>query len=263
MSILQSALSAIFDNCADVIEGGNSYRGSGTAYKGVAGLSSNDVEGEAVSVTLANQAHATTSLVTTGATISGYTRDATNANRYATADLPPWFALCSSGATGNPGAARKITAWGASAITLGVALPATPGNGDVFALRHGFKRMRDNVDIEADGQSGDGFDRMFHLTAGAGERLPMYGNQTETYRTSLELRLRFLKRARAHRVVDSAMENLLILRSVLTRPSHRDGTYMQSLTAEGSAPSIVREDATKIVVRDSLTLIYRVNAEYL
>ena len=40
--LLDTALGAIHNNLADVLEGGNSWRGSGTAYKGIPGRYSND-----------------------------------------------------------------------------------------------------------------------------------------------------------------------------------------------------------------------------
>ena len=101
MTILTETIGGILDNFADAIEGGNSYRGSGTAYKGIPSTRSPDWR-------LSTGENATGGSTTT-AVIGGIA--ATTAAQLVRTDAAPYFLLCTAqnSGTGNTGAARKIT----------------------------------------------------------------------------------------------------------------------------------------------------------
>jgi len=125
----------------------------------------------------------------------------------------------------------------------------------------GFKRLPDNVPPDVEG---DGWDRFFSLSLDRGERLEWFGNGIQTYKGTLELRLRIIKYGRHHDAVASALENLAIIDAVITRgadPDHRDGTYTQALIPEG-APEIETEDQTKVVAVAKYGCVYRIGSEF-
>lgn len=265
-TVLNQGISAILDNYADVIEGGNSWRGSGTAYRGIPGTQPNDPE-------LRDGTDSIQTVV--GSSVSTTTFDVTGVSwdqsRWVKDNIPGYWALCSSSAGAasaqNLNQARKITGYNntTKVFTIAPALDVAPIASDEFTILQGFKRIPNQHDIE-DAELGiaNGFDRFFHLRIGAGERLSYYGAGYQTFRSTLELRLRFLKHGREHDVVASAFENLSIIRAAISKgasPDHRDGTYTRAMWPEG-APSIAVEDRDKIVVMDTYTLMYRINAEF-
>lgn len=249
MSVLQNSLGGIFDHIADVIEGGNSYA-AGTAQKGIAGTRTHDPDADGISVVV-EAGSSTTSVKWTNTWAT---------DRWVKTTAAPWFLLLTSGDARNVGAARKITSWSATAVGVGVAFPVAPTVADTGVIREGFRRIRNDVDLENENQ--DGLDRSFHLRALPGKRWQRSGNAIEFYETTLELRLRTLTRARAHEAEASAMENLSIIRSIITRHDARDNTYMQLLGGEEDQAEVVKRDATKIVALDKYRLVYRIDSAY-
>jgi len=266
MTVLQNTIGSILDNYADAIEGGNTYRGSGTKYRGIPGTYSNDSgirSGDDTPLT-ATGATANTAF----AVASTYSWDS---NRWVKTEGPPMFALCTSATNAqNVGAARRVSAYDNSTQTFTfsgyVSWPANMSVDDVFAMREGFKRLPNNIDIEADdNEFTNGFDRTFKLTAMPGERLDWYGDGYQSFKTTLELRLRFLKYAREWDVVAAALENLSIIRSILTTNKYDlRGDYVVALIADkGNSPEVSKEDKDKVVVLDKYDLIYSYDATYL
>ncbi len=256
------ALGFIVDNYADVIEGGNAYRGSGTSHYGIPGTRSNDKglrDGDDTPLT------ATAGGSTTAFTVSG---GSWATERWVKEFTPGFLALCTSATNSdNENKARRITNWNDTTKVFTVdAFPSATAADDVFSILHGFKRIPNNIDIMADAEKFEhGFDRFFHLRALPGQQLDWYGASGHTYQTILELRLRILKYAREHDAVASALENLAIIRSVITRganPDHRDGTYTRALVPTGQQAEIEHEDGYKVVALDRYELIYRLDTTF-
>jgi hypothetical protein len=257
MTALQNTIGFIIDNYSDAIEGGNSYRGSGTAYNGICGAySHNEHEDTAITATSGS----TTTIVDTAFS------DSVGSAAVRT-DAPPFFALCSSQATltRNTGAARKITAYatGTNTFTVAPAFTDAVAATDVFALKEGFKRAPDNIDINGDGEAAGGFDRFFRFEMMPGKLAGWFGNGREQYESTLEIQLRIMKRSRDRNAVSSAMENVLMFRSILPRGAHRDGTYTQNLSAMAEEPKILDEDEQRVIVSDKYAITYRVSADFL
>jgi hypothetical protein len=253
-----TATGGILDNYADAIEGGNSYRGSGTAYKGIAGSSSlHDLAGTSI-VCTSGAASKTTFVSTTIA-------DAI-AEQLVRTDTPPMFLLCASqdSGTGNTGGARKIASFTASTDTYAVA-PAFAENiqtNDAFTVREGFRRLPDNVDIEdEDTGIAAGWDRAFSLHMTPGLRQGWFGNSVYQFRSQLEIRVRFLKAHRQQNAIAAALENIGLFRVILPRSDLRS-SGVQELSPFEAEPEILTDDAYKIVVADRYDLTYRVEAAY-
>jgi hypothetical protein len=265
---LSQAIGSILDNTADVIEGGNSWRGSGTAYYGIPGARSNDPDlrsGDDTPLTVAATAAITTSTFDVASSKSW------DQARWVKTGAPGFWALCTtSGGSGSPNIdrARKITGYNntTKVFSLGSALPAAPIANDVFAILQGFKRAPNQDALEHDAtDSSDGLDRYFSLSAAAGEQLEYFGAGVATYKTEIELRLRILKFGREHDAVASAMENAAILRAGIchaSSPDHRDGTYTRAILPTGGGAKVETDDKHKVVVVDSYTTIYRVSFEF-
>ncbi len=258
MSILTQSLSAILANYADVIEGGNSYRGSGTAYTGIPGTQSHlhvvkEIDGFAASSGSTTTAVAPSSIGTW-----------VNEDFVKTAS-PPLFLLATAGTARNVGAARKVSAYAPSTRTFTVAaFPEAVAAADTLAVREGFKRAPDDWDLNDDDVAASvAFDRFFQLAALPGRRLAWSGAAREVYETTLELRLRLMKHDRSRKAKDSALENVLFMRSALTRGAHRDGTYTQVLHALDTDPEVLVDDKTKVIVADRYRLTYAVSSSFL
>lgn len=256
MTMLQEAIGSILDNYADAIEGGNAYRGSGTAYSGICGAYSHS---EHEDFGLSPISGSTTTIVGTALT-------ADIGAAIVRTDAPPFFVLCTSQAalTQNTGAARKITAYdsGTNTLTVSPAFNDAVAGGDIFAVKEGFKRAPDNVDINDDEATG-AFDRFFRFTMLPGTLAPWFGNSVEQYDSTLEIQLRIMKRARDRNATASALENVLRFRSILTRGEHRDGTYTQRLSAQSNAPTVLDEDAERVIVSDKYAITYRIASDFL
>jgi hypothetical protein len=260
-TVLNQSLNDIVENYADVIEGGNSYRGSGTAYRGIPGTYPNDPE---------LRSGADTPQTVVGTSVSTTTFDVTgvswNEDRWVKTNAPGYWALCNT-AGDNFEQARKITAYNntTKVFTVGSAFTAAPSAADSMVMLQGFKRLPNDVDIEAEEtESPTGWDRFFSLTLEPGERLEYFGSGVETYITEMVLKLRILKKERPRDAVASAFENINILRSAIKRganPDHRDGTYTRALWAKSGA-EVVKDDQHKIVMQQAFQLVYRINSEF-
>ena len=250
----RTAAATILDNYADVIEGGNSYRGSGDSYKGIPGTNFSNLDLRGTTIT-ASSAGSTTSIPFAS---GNYETDF-----WVKSDSPRFFLLSTNSA--NNGAARRVSNWNNSAKTFTVdAFDTAVAQNDTFVPLQGFKRFPDNLDILSDESTiGSGFDRFFELKLGAGTRIPFFGNGVETYESELVLRLRLQKRSRSRDTIESAMENALLMQSILTRPTHRDGTFTQLLDGMENAPEIETETDKIVVVSDSYSIRYRVFSTFL
>lgn len=252
--VSEQAVGFILDNYADVIEGGNAWRGSGTSYRGIPGTRSHEV-GDDTPITAPSGG--TTTTVVAESTRSW------EESRWVKTNAPGYFLVARSAALDIVDAARRITGWNDTTKVFTVdAFPAASSSGDVFDVRQGFKRMPDGVDILE--MAGDGFDRFFDLRVNsAGIYQEWYGAGLATYVATLELRLRMRKAARAHEAQASAFENLALIRPILCRGDHRDGTYTQALLPTGGQPEILNvSDASKVVVVDRYVLRYRINTTF-
>jgi hypothetical protein len=260
--VSSQAIGAILAHYSDVIEGGTTWRGSGTSFRGIPGTYSNDAglrSGADTPLTSTGSAATTTFAVSGGDWAS---------DRWVKTDGPGYFAVCTSATnTQNVDAARRITGWNNTTKVFTVdAFPAATTSGDVFAIRQGFKRLPNGVDLEAGGaEFKSGFDRYFELRASPGEPMDYHGAGTMTYRTTLDLRLRLLKYGRQHDIVAAALENLAIIRPIICRgylPDHRETTYTRALIPMGNSADVVVNDDHKVIVRDEYTLIYRVDTSF-
>jgi hypothetical protein len=260
--VSSQGIGVILDSYADVIEGGSSWRGSGTSFRGIPGTQSNDA---GLRLGTDTPLTATAASTTTAFTVAGGSWDS---SRWVKHDTPGFFAVCTSATNAaNVDAARRITGWDNTTKVFTVdALPAALALGDVFTIRQGFKRIPNGVDIEADDTRHEhGFDRFFHLSMMAGEQADWHGSGVATYKSTLEVRLRFLKYARIHDAVATALENLAIIRAVVTKgasPDHRDGTYTRALLPQGKSSDVVKDDKLKVVVLDRYDIFYRINTTF-
>jgi len=256
MTALSQEVGDILANYADVIEGGNSYRGSGTAYKGIPGT---DSVADELPLEITASGNGTTT------TVVDSSRSWADSDRWSRADLAPFFLCCSSATNAaNVGAGRKISSWAlATTKFTTAAFPAATTTGDVFDVREGFKRIQDGIDIEADDQVPDGFDRCFQLDYDAGQDEQVYGRGVTRYRGMLIVRLRLLTRHAVHTAKQRALNNMQRIRALLPRPEHLDGTYVKALFDSEEKPVIKTNDAKKIVVELPFTLIYALNTEML
>ncbi len=255
-----NAIGTILNNYADVIEGGNAYA-SGTIYNGIPGVGGPSEYSGASLIVDASASNSTTVFKST----SLPDVDATRLDR---TGIPPMFVVCTSQAalTGNVGAGRKITAYASDTdlYTVAPAFADTIAENDAFTVLEGFRRAPDNWDIDdEDAGVPAGFDRAFSLSMLPGVQMPWYGNGVEQYKSTLEIRVRYLKRSRNRTATASVLENALRMRSILSKPSMRDGTFTQILDPEAEGPEIEFEDKTKIVTLDKYAIQYRVTSTFL
>ena len=261
--VFQQALGDIANNYADVIEGGTTWRGSGTSYRGIPGRQSNDP-----GLRTGTDGSITQSAGTGTTTAVFYATGDWPNDRWVKTDTPGFFLLCTSATNAdNVNAARRITTWNNTTKKFTVdALPSATTAGDVFTALHGFKRLPNQLDIEAaDTEAADGYDRFFSIRIEPGQQLEYFGSGKATYKTELELRLRINKFGRHHDAAASALENLAIIRPIICKgasPDHRDGTYTMALIPTGNHAEKIKDDARKIVYKDSYTLIYRIDLTY-
>lgn len=255
MTFVDQTVGDILENYADVIEGGNSYRGSGSAYVGIPGTDS--VADELpLEITASDNGTTTTVIDDTQAWV--------DSDRWSRPDMAPYFLACSSATNAqNVGVARKISAWDLSSTTFTTAaFPAATTASDVFDILEGFRRIRDGIDIEGEEDKNipEGFDRNFQLDFEPGEPDTVFGRKVERFRGQLVLRVRFLKRHRIHTARQRAFSNIARLRTIITKPEHL-GTYVRAVYNEGS-PEILINDSKKIVVEERFAMIYAINTEF-
>lgn len=232
----------ILDNYADVIEGGSAYRGSGTAYTGIPGRRSNDfglrVDGE----------DSFTATGTPTTTVVPYSSGDWEQSRWVKDNAPGYFLVDDTGEE-----ARRITAWDNTAkeFTVGEAFTTAPANGATIAIRQGFKRLPNNVDIfDEDTGSAEGFDRRFDLELVPSGRAEFYGSGLETWQGELTLRLRIERHSRLHDYRKSATENAVLIASALQRTAH-SGDYVRALLPMQSPPAV---EATAQVAIQTIVL---------
>jgi hypothetical protein len=258
-TLLTEVIGAILDNYGDVVEGGNAYRGSGTAYKGIPGTHSwhDWVKDNGTGLAVTTAAPSTTSIKLAGV-------PAANAATMIRTSAPPFFILTTIAAAGGvTGAARKIASHDGTSTFVTAAFPGNVANGDTVSILEGFKRCPDGIDLEGDGdtEAKDGFDRLFRLTMLPGERMAWTGNGSAMYRTTLNLDLRILRRSRQHQCAESALQNVQRVAEALCRGEHR-GSYTQSLLQAGP-PVLLKDDINKAVVRLPLNLVYQLVTSFL
>lgn len=262
-SLHDQALELILRNYADVIEGGNAYRGSGTSWRGIPGSHSNDPElRQAVDTPLTAEPGGSTTTVIVAAARSW------ESSRWVKAETPGYFFIGATGTAANVGAARRVTGWNNTTKTFTTdAFPAAVAEDDTFTVRQGFKRVPNQEDPDRLG--GIGFDRGFSLRAMPGDPVDYGGGGTATYRTKIEITLRMLKGGRMHDSAEAVLSNLALIREVITmagqygHPDHRDGTYTRALLPDVGSAQLVIDDKDKVVAADSYQLIYRINNAFL
>lgn len=258
-SVHTQQLSAVLDSYSDVIEGGNTYRGSGTAFRGIPGTHSHhDLDGTVVPAGAGSNA--------TGIVIAGIA-DADALALEAVLereDSPPWFLVSLAGT--NAGAARKVSSYTLATNTIVVAdFPQTPAEADTFEIVEGFKRTPDRfplAGVHADATKG-AFDRYFHLEMLPGRQLDFSGDGRAQYEGTLRVRMRFIKKGRDKTIIDSALDNIGRLRPILVLPQHRDGVYTDRLSAEANEPEPEEDGPHHITVKDDYRITYRMRADFL
>jgi hypothetical protein len=250
--VSSQAIGYILDNYADVIEGGTTWRGSGTSYAGIPGTQSNDSFLRDYTTITATAAGSTTAIVASAV-------DAAS-ERWERGNTAGFFLRCDTGADGSTDYARRITAWNNTTKTFTVdAFPVAPGDAATFTPLQGFKRLPNGIDIEASGTAmQSGFDRYFDLSLISTAQRDMNGGGYETHDGELVVRVRFLKYSQLHKIRESAAENMAILRSVIQRGDHRDGTYVRAIRPPESAPEVVTDDAEKLVLAQRFPITYRI-----
>lgn len=260
-TLLNQDLGAIADNYADVIEGGNTHRGSGTVYRGIPGIYPSDPDlrsGTDTPLTVVGSSVSTTTFDVAGT----YTQA-----RWVPEAGPAFWALCNT-AGSNYEQARKVTGFNAttSVFTVAPAFTAAPSANDSMIMLQGFKRLPNQVDIEAEEtEHASGWDRFFSISVEPGERLEYFGRGVETYITTLTVTLRLSKAFREADARASAFSNIAAIRAGMTKganPDHRDGTYTRALYHKANA-EVVKDDTNKVVIKQDFTLLYRINSELL
>lgn len=252
MHVALQDIDQALDAIADAIEGGNTYRGSGTAFTGIPGALSNDDglrTGSDASVTASSNG-STTSLP--------YSSGDWDNTRWVRDDLPPYFAICTSATNAeNEAKARKITAWDNSGKTFTVAaFPQAISSGDEFTIAEGFKRILNDRDKEETQMKG--LDRTFALNAEVGDDIGFTGRDRRSFRTDLEIRLRVLKH---HREVDarkSAMRNALIIREALGKQANIDTTYLRAIFSSEGSQSVDTDDQDRVTIVITVPMVYSV-----
>jgi len=131
------------------------------------------------------------------------------------------------------------------------------------SIVEGFKRCPDGIDIEGDGdtEARDGFDRLFRLAMLPGERMAWAGNGSSLYKSTLNLDLRVLRRSRQHQCAEAALQNVQRIADLMTKGIHR-GSYTQYIV-QSAAPSTIKDDINKTVVRIPFSLVYQLNTSFL
>jgi len=258
MTLLTEIIGSILDNYADAIEGGNTHRGSGTAYKGIPGTHSwhDWVKDHGTGLTVDAGVSSTTTIKLTGVPAAQAATMVHDAS-------PGFWLLATTAATvGVAGSARKIASHAGVTFTT-AAFPGLVKAADVVSIVEGFRRVPDSFDLEADGaeEIAGGFDRFFRLTMLSGERMAWTGNGSAMYHTTLNLDLRILRRARQHQCAETALENVGRIAEALCRGEHR-GNYTQKIVQAGP-PVIMKNDPIKVVVRSPFNLVYQLNTSFL
>jgi len=269
MPLLTETIGAILNNYADAVEGGNAYNG-GTVYRGIPSVRSFD-------------RRLWTGVVGSGDTtqwgVSIATISVEEGQKLLRSDAPPYFLLYTAGPReANIGAARKIInvefvnageGGVLTVFTVETAFAAITAVGTMSVLE-GFKYLPDIYDIESDeADVPGGWDRRFSLDLVPGSQMDWGGDGTEQWRSTMQLRLRILKKGRERTARMSALENIQNIASILTGitaqrgPVGQDmrGAYTQNLSMMDTAPTI-EQDENKVVATINFRIIYRFDAVY-
>ena len=129
--ISSEAVGSICEHYSDVIEGGTTWRGSGTSFRGIPGTYSNDPGLRSAADTPLTS---TGSAATTTFAVSGGSWES---SRWVKADTPGFFAVCTSATNAqNVDAARRITGWNntTKVATLHADLHETPDSTTTYLI---------------------------------------------------------------------------------------------------------------------------------
>lgn len=252
MSLLtQTPGATILDNLGDVIEGGTTYRGSGTAWPGIPGMhSQHELAGTTITASSGDDDRL----------ISATLGDTAAASLVRT-DTPPFFLRATSGTALNIGVARRITSFDTSFnMYFTGTWPAVIEADDTFIVEEGFKRSPNRFALR-DEPATAGFDRFFHLSLLPGKQLDWRGDGTQMWESELVLRLRLVKRRTDRDLVESCMDNLARIRSVLPNQSHRDALTM-GLWASEHEPDVETDTPDHVLLKDTYRIRYRIDSEF-
>ena len=247
------SVGVILDHYADVIEGGNAWRGAGTPFVGIPGSRTNDTYVSGLSTIASTAAGSTTSIV--AASINAAP------SAWVKANTPGFFLRCDSGASDAVDCARRVTGWSQSTRAFTVdAFPVAPGSGATFTALQGYKRLPDGIDIEADEtEQPHGYDRFFELSLLPMKQREFYGSGAETWNGELRLKLRLLKYSRGHQFRRSNAENVTFLGSAMIHGDYRDSAYVRALLPSENGPEPIKDDADKTVWLLRFPIVYRVS----
>jgi hypothetical protein len=270
-SAISQTIAAIIDNYADAIQGGNTNRGSGTVYLGIPGHYSHDEGLESGADTPLTVVENTALSPTTFDVAPSYSWPTL---RWVKDETPRFWAHCTTVSSPNYDQARQISNYNNSHLATDgktraplftVASPFThvPVAGEVYEILHGFQHIAHGVEVEKDYPTVQGgYDRFFSISVDQGKILEYYGAGVQTYTGMLRVKLRILKYGKSHDAEKSVLENLAIIRSILTRGELRDGAYVRALLPTDGKVETLKEDGEKIVAVDSYPIVYRVGTTY-
>ncbi len=246
-ALVSEDLASALDNYADVIEGGNTYRGAGDSYKGIPGLHSSDEK-------LLRDGY-------NSITVSG--DGTTTTIPYASGNWPStaWVKAMTPGfwAVDSNDEHRKISAWDNTGKAFTVAAFTTaPLTADTILIQQGFKRIPEGQSLIS---MVSGYDRFFELGVESnGEDEGYSGAGVATYRVPMTLSLRLLKYGKDQLSHARVLTNLKILTEAMLRGEHRSGV-VRALMSSG-AGSIAEEDANKVIASQTFALVYRVSTVF-
>lgn len=219
MALRDAPIEVIINNIADIIEGGNAYRGSGTAYIGLA----------TVQPSRRSSAYPTVTATTNGTTTTVIDTVRTEPSSFWVRTRGvPLYLYCSSGTSGNLYRWRKITGWNATTATFTTsAWPVATASGDVFAIRDGFKYVQSDIDLFE--EAGDQ-DRVFDvIIGGAGQSLQTVQRFGEThieYQIGVTVRIRYEVQDRAHRTNQRIHDDVILVVNALTDGNNREASVV-------------------------------------
>lgn len=246
-ALVSQSVGSVLDNYADVIEGGNAYRGAGDSYLGVPGLNPSDAK-------LARDGFDSIIVSSNGTpTTIPYASGDWRSDEWVKERIPGFWAIDANDEH------RKITGWDNTLKKFTVnAFTTAPAQDDVILIQQGFKRMAEGESIL---EMAGGWDRQFELeTEGQGVDIGFSGAGVRSYEVPMVLRVRFLKYAHERLTHKRVLSNLKILGEALTMGIHRSGLVRALMN---TAPGIVAEDdKEKVIVEQTFDLIYRISTTF-
>jgi hypothetical protein len=246
-ALVAEDLASALHNYADAIEGGNSYRGSGTSYKGIPGLHSSDEK-------LLRDGYSSITVSSNGTTTTIPYASGSWANAdWVKTNTPGFWAVDSNDEH------RKISAWDNTGKEFTVAAFTTaPAQNDTILIQQGFKRVPEGMSLMT---MASGYDRLFELrTDGNGVDEGYSGAGVATYRVPMILAVRLLKYGKDRTSHACVLTNLKILTEGLLNTTHRSGV-VRALIADG-AGSVAEEDSEKVIAEQTFDLIYRISTVF-